>query len=139
MMKPKAKKTSPSTGAKAATLNKKADWLRYMGLLAAVLTFVVYIPALRNDFVPNWDDGGYVLEYEPIQKINAENLGEIFTQFYKGNYHPLTTTLYAIQYALVSESPLLYHFTNVLLHCLNVLLVFLLVRRLFGQTLTAFW
>lgn len=138
-MKPEKRKVHATNTPKSIGKTNSSRWMPYLGLFAVAITFVVYIPALRNDFVPNWDDGGYVLEYEPIQEINAENLKEIFTAFYKGNYHPLTTTLYALQYALVEDSPGLYHFTNVLLHCLNVLLVFIILRRLFGQPLTAFW
>ncbi|HRY99395.1 MAG TPA: tetratricopeptide repeat protein [Bacteroidales bacterium] len=133
--KPSARKPSPPA---TPPLSRPA-WWKHQGWIAALLTFMVYFTGLQNDFVPNWDDGGYVLEHEPIQHINGENLAHIFTSFYKGNYHPLTTLVYALQYALVADSPFLYHLTNILIHCINVLLVFLLIRRLFGQPLTAFW
>lgn len=118
---------------------KKAKAFELTAILAVLISFFVFVPSLQNDFVPNWDDGGYVLEYEPVQKINGENLAEIFSSFHKGNYHPLTTTVYAIIYAASADNPFLYHLVNLLLHCLNVLLVYLLIRRLFKEEMLAFW
>lgn len=133
----KAKGLGAKAGASSANVGVKNPHM--LAWLAVVATFLVYIPALQNDFVPNWDDGGYVLEYEPIEQINAENMAEIWSTFYKGNYHPLTTTLYAIQYSIVGEEAFLYHLVNVLLHIINTFLVFLLIFRLLKQELTAFW
>jgi tetratricopeptide (TPR) repeat protein len=107
--------------------------------LPVLLTFLLYTPSLLNDFVPNWDDGGYVLEYEPIQRINTENIKEIFTSFYKGNYHPLTTTFYALIYAIDGDNAFYFHLLNLLLHCANVWLVFLLIRGIFKKQALAFW
>ena len=111
----------------------------YWLLLPLLLTFILYLPSLKNDFVPNWDDGGYVLEYEPIQSIDPENIKEIFTSFYKGNYHPLTTTMYAAVYAIDGDNAFLFHLLNLILHCANVWLVFLLIRGIFKKQALAFW
>ncbi|HOY31165.1 MAG TPA: tetratricopeptide repeat protein [Bacteroidales bacterium] len=101
-------------------------------LIAIVTTLIVYIPSLSNDFIVNWDDGGYILEHELVHKISWENFKTIFnpTTFYKGNYHPLTTFSWALEYALAGEKALLYHMDNLLLHLLNVLLVFIFIRQL---------
>ncbi len=105
--------------------------------LAAVLliTLVLYIPSLFNDFIVNWDDGGYIHEHELVHELSAENMATIFNPatFYKGNYHPLTTFFYAVEYALVGENAFLYHLNNLIFHLLNVLLVFVLIRRLSGR------
>lgn len=122
-------------GRELPTGNNKQYWI----LLPVLLTFILYLPSLQNDFVPNWDDGGYVLEYEPIQHINTENLKEIFTSFYKGNYHPLTTTIYAAVYAINGENAFGFHLLNLLLHCANVWLVFLVIRGIFKKRALAFW
>ncbi|MBU1718334.1 MAG: tetratricopeptide repeat protein, partial [Bacteroidetes bacterium] len=111
---------------------------KWLILAAVAITFLVYIPSLNNGFIPNWDDGGYVLKYDPVKEINAENLTEIFSVFYKGNYHPLTTLFYALEYQLVGPSPFLYHFNNLILHLLNVWLVFLLIWRLVRRNDIAF-
>lgn len=110
-------------------------------LLIAVLliTLVVYIPSLSNDFIVNWDDGGYIHEHELVHKLSFDNFITIFhpATFYKGNYHPLTTFSYALEYAAVGEKPLLYHIVNLIFHLLNVALVFVFIRLISGRVLAA--
>lgn len=127
---------------------KQAWWL----WVALVLTFLSYAGSLNNDFIPNWDDGGYILESEPdkapIQEITLHNLAVIWdpTNFYKGNYHPLTTTFYMIEfnilkkdvkelkgyetdvyqyegYYLTKGDAFWFHLINLFIHLLNVFLV----------------
>jgi protein O-mannosyl-transferase len=97
-----------------------------------LITLILYIPSLFNDFIVNWDDGGYIQEHELVHKLNTENISKIFnpTTFYKGNYHPLTTFFYEVEYAMVGEHAFLYHLNNLLFHLLNVLLIFWLIRLL---------
>jgi len=98
--------------------------------IAVIITLLVYIPSLNNDFIVNWDDGGYIHEHNLVHELSWENFKTIFnpTTFYKGNYHPLTTFFYAVEYSLVGASPLLYHINNLLFHLLNVLLVFFFIK-----------
>jgi len=110
---------------------KKQDKKRKIyPILLVIITLVVYSSSLKNDFIYNWDDSGYILKNEVIHEITAENINTIFTSFYFHNYHPLTTMTYAIEYAIVGESPFLYHLNNVILHLLNVLLVFWMILLL---------
>lgn len=53
----------------------------------------------------------------------------LFTEFYVGNYQPLSILTYALEYALVGENGWLFHGTNVLLHAANTVLVYLVVRQ----------
>lgn len=98
--------------------------------VAILLTLIVYIPSLNNGFILNWDDGGYIQEHELVHKISWDNFITIFnpTTFYKGNYHPLTTFFYAVEYALVGDHAFLYHLNNLIFHLLDVLLVFIFIR-----------
>ncbi len=97
---------------------------------ALIITLIVYIPSLGNDFIVNWDDGGYIHEYELIHKINWGNFITILnpTTFYKGNYHPLTTFSWALEYSIAGQNAFLYHLDNLLLHLINVLLVFVFIK-----------
>ncbi|MHC4109076.1 MAG: hypothetical protein ACYSTY_13435 [Planctomycetota bacterium] len=45
-----------------------------LAVLAAVLAFVVFIPALGNDFV-NWDDKPVLLDIDDWRGLGAEQLG----------------------------------------------------------------
>ncbi|HOH85066.1 MAG TPA: hypothetical protein PLI16_10680, partial [Bacteroidales bacterium] len=106
--------------------------VRLYAAIAVLFTLLLYIPSLNNDFIVNWDDGGYIHEHELVHKISWDNFVTIFnpTTFYKGNYHPLTTFFFAVEYSLVGEHALLYHINNLILHLLNVLLVFVFIRLL---------
>lgn len=93
------------------------------------LTFVVYTPALKNEFV-NRDDGKYVYENYNIQYLNTQSLYWMFTSFHASNWHPLTWLSHAIDYAFWGLNPSGHHLTNIILHGLNTVLVFLLVIQL---------
>ncbi len=117
--------------------NPKANWQKYLLPLIIILTLIIYIPSLFNDFIINWDDAGYIHEYEPIKSITLENLKIIFSDFYKGNYHPLTTLFYAVEYSLVGVSPFLYHLNNLILHLINIVLIYIFIKKLSGEKIVA--
>ncbi len=126
---------STKTGEETEARENKKRKLLYLGGVL-LITLILYIPSLFNDFIVNWDDGGYIHEHELVHELNAENIGKIFhpLTFYKGNYHPLTTFFYAVEYSLVGENAFLYHLNNLIFHLLNVWLVFWLVRLLSKRT-----
>ena len=101
-----------------------------LGLVVA--SAVIYLPVLQNDFV-NFDDVFYIIHNPLITNVTGENIKNIFSQFYFGNYHPLTMLSLALDHELAGLNPRMYHATNVLLHCLNTVLVFwfmcLLINR----------
>ncbi|HNX07833.1 MAG TPA: hypothetical protein PKL96_09640, partial [Bacteroidales bacterium] len=123
-------------------LTNSADSPKKVKLYAALVvlfTLLLYMPSLNNDFIVNWDDGGYIHEHELVHELSWDNFVTIFnpTTFYKGNYHPLTTFFYALEYSLVGEHALLYHINNLIFHLLNVLLVFVFIRLLSKRSLIA--
>jgi len=138
----KEKYTKPSAK-EAATHKAENYWLKNKNtnlyiLIAIASTFVVYFNSIFYAFILNWDDGGYVVVNDVIHKITWENIKIIFTTFDKGNYHPLTTMMYAFEYYLVGESPMLFHINNLIIHLVNVYLVFLLVFKISKKTELAF-
>ncbi|NTW34022.1 MAG: tetratricopeptide repeat protein, partial [Bacteroidetes bacterium] len=101
-----------------------------------IITAIVYATSLQNGWIKNWDDGKYIFEQEIIHKLSFKNIAGIFnlSYFWAGNYHPLTTAFYAVEYSLVGYSPFLYHFNNFVFHLLNVFLVFAFIRLLTKKT-----
>jgi tetratricopeptide (TPR) repeat protein len=95
-------------------------------VLLAVL--VAFVPALSGEF--NWDDDIYVQANPLLRAASLSELAKILTTVVAGNYHPLTILSFLPEFRLVGADATLYHVTNVLLHLLNVALVWLLVRRL---------
>jgi tetratricopeptide (TPR) repeat protein len=109
---------------------KKAKYLKYyLAGSVALITFIVYLTCLRNDFV-EWDDGAYVFENSHIHSLNAAFFRWAFFDFYAANWHPLTWISHALDYALWGLNPLGHHLTNIVLHAINVFLVVLLAIRL---------
>ena len=102
-------------------------------MLRAVLLlipFVVFFPTLEAGFL-NWDDDVNVFENPHVQGLTAENLKWMFTDFSHAiRYKPLSWLGWAIVHELFGLNPFGFHFANVLVHCVNTLLLFAVMRRL---------
>ena len=104
---------------------------KYQPLLLVLLAYViigVFYPTITANFV-NLDDNVMVLGNDYIKSFSLDNLKEIFTTPYYKLYHPLVTLSFAFEYFFCKLDPFLYHFDNLLLHILNTLLVFFIIRR----------
>ncbi|SFF52224.1 tetratricopeptide repeat protein [Thermoflexibacter ruber] len=106
-------------------MKKELYWL--IVLLAIVL--VVMSPALQNEFV-NWDDEIYITKNEVIKKTPFSNLGEIFTYKINGFSVPLTLLSFQVEHYFFGLNPFPYHLNNLLLHLVNVFLIYLFVKHL---------
>src|SRR5688572_4140712 len=116
--------------------NIQASYPKWMPALLVAITFFSLLPVLKADFV-NWDDNDYVLDNIWIRDFS--NLDKILFAPLQGNYHPLTVLSLAFNYAISGLEPWSYHLVNLLLHVLNVFLVFSLIFKLTkGNQLIAF-
>ena len=97
--------------------------------LVALFTFIVFSPALRNDFV-NWDDWKNLVENPNFRGFTWSHLRWMFTTYHLGHYQPLSWLTFSLDYLLWGMNPLGYHLTNVLLHSANAVLFYFLSRRL---------
>jgi len=97
--------------------------LAVISLIAA--QFVVYGPALNNSFL-KYDDDVYVYENKNIQTLNAESIAWIFARPYYRSYTPLALLSHSVDYSLWKDNPWGHHLTSLLLHTVNVVLMFLL-------------
>jgi len=100
-----------------------------IAVIVAIVTFMVYLPALHNGFV-NWDDDDYVYRNTFIHPMDTTFLRWAFFDFHAANWHPLTWISHALDYAVWGLTPFGHHLTNNILHAVNTLLVVLLVVRL---------
>jgi protein O-mannosyl-transferase len=112
-------------------------WL--MAALLALVTMALYWPAMRCDFI-NYDDNLYVTENVHVQNgLTWEGVKWAFVNPVASNWHPLTVLSHMLDCQLFGLKPWGHHLTSVLLHSLNTVLVFLLVRRLTGATWRSFF
>jgi tetratricopeptide (TPR) repeat protein len=101
------------------------------GVLAAI-TVAAFSPSLRNGFT-NWDDDAYVTANPDIRGFTARNVGKVFSSVYASNYQPLTMLTYMADFEVKGLDPRVFHSTSLLLHCVNVLLVFVFLYTLSGS------
>ena len=133
----KPKQTSvPVTPSEMETVNgerarEHRPGVQTIPLLAAILllTVVVYSNSISNGFV-NWDDNKNVYENISIRELSARNIKVYFTKPLIAMYTPFIYLSYAIDYKIGGLDPRIYHATNLLLHLLNIILLFFIVRLL---------
>jgi protein O-mannosyl-transferase len=101
----------------------------YVAILIGLLTFIIYLPALRNKLV-NWDDDLYVTENFHIRSLNTSFFRWAFFSFYGSNWHPITWISHALDYAVWRSNPVGHHLTSILLHAINTSLVVLLTAQM---------
>ena len=95
-----------------------------------MLTWGVFGQTLRYDFV-NYDDPRYVYQNTTVTSgINLANIAWAFSHIHAENWHPLTTITHMLDCQLYGLNARWHHFTNVLLHCLAVVLLFVALERM---------
>jgi tetratricopeptide (TPR) repeat protein len=96
-------------------------------LVLVTCTLALYNGVNQNGFV-NYDDDVYVTANRHVQVgLSWSTIRWAFTTFGAANWHPLTWISHALDYQLFKLNPAGHHYTNVLLHCANVVLLFLLL------------
>jgi tetratricopeptide (TPR) repeat protein len=107
-------------------------WWLTIGICIALasLTWLVFGQTLRHDFV-NYDDPRYVYENTRITSgLSISGIAWAFTHIHSMNWHPLTTISHMLDCQLYGLKAGWHHFTNVLLHTLAAILLFLALRQM---------
>lgn len=114
---------------------ERAGWL---GPLIAGVTFLVFLPAVFNDFVA-WDDVTFVAGNPRFNPPTLETLRFYWTHAGSNLYIPLTYTLWAalakLAYVSTADSlgtrlnPYIFHLASVLLHVMATVAVFGILRH----------
>lgn len=99
----------------------------FLILCLAVIVFIAYWPSLFNGFV-NWDDDSYIFLNPYLTPLDTNNLKNIFESTVNKTYSPLTVLTWAIEYHFFKDNPFIYHLNNLILHILNVILIYALGR-----------
>ena len=102
-------------------------------VLLIALVLALYWQVGGYDFIA-LDDNLYVVENANLQRgFSLETFTWAMTTFHTTNWHPLTWISYMVDYELFSLNPSGYHIHNLILHILNTLLLFLLLRQMTGE------
>ncbi len=99
----------------------------------AVSTLLVFRQVGNFDFV-NYDDGVYVYKNPHVLNgITADAVYWAFTTDTASNWHPLTWLSLMLDCQLFGPSPGRMHLVNVLLHLVNTLLLFTVLKKMTGS------
>jgi len=103
---------------------------RFLALLLALVTLVIYLPVLHDGFV-NFDDDDYVTSNRVVKNgLTPAGVHWAFTTFHAANWHPMTWLSHMLDCQLFGLNPAAHHFINALLHSANAALLFILLLRL---------
>jgi tetratricopeptide (TPR) repeat protein len=115
-------------------------WL-WVGL--PILIVIAYSNSFDTGFT--LDNKQLILNDARVHAATIENVELIINRSYwwpygeSGLYRPFTTFSYLLNYAILGsgDRPAAYHWTNLIIHTVNALLVYVLVWRITGQILAA--
>src|SRR3989337_4426990 len=100
--------------------------------LILLISIAIYSNTLKNGFV--YDDEFTIVNNTLIK--NFSNISKLFTKEYfstsgEMSYRPVVTLTYFLDYALYGIKPWGYHLTNLLLHAMNGVILYIFLTLLF--------
>ena len=123
----------------------------YIIIALLLANLLVFGPVAGYEFL-SYDDGLHVYENEHVVNFSTDNLIYFWKNAHKGLYIPISYNLWALQ-AKFSQyfpakqinsvsgedilNPAIFHTTNLLLHALSTIIVFLIIRKLIQHDLPA--
>jgi tetratricopeptide (TPR) repeat protein len=101
--------------------------------LVAAGTIAIYSPVIGHSFIV-LDDHDYVTANSHIHAgLRWSTIQWAFASTAAANWHPLTWLSHALDYQLFGLNPAGHHFDSVLIHAVNVVLLFLLLSWMTGR------
>ena len=114
----------------SASKARPARWpIGFAAIALACLVWLLFFPVLDFEFI-DFDVAMQVVNNDSIRGLTAENVKHILTSWCLTSYYPVRTLTYALDYQLWGLTAWGFKLTNILIHTVNVLLIFWLVLRL---------
>jgi len=121
---------STSGAAKSASLRELFARPGFICLCLALATLAVFGSVRSHQFV-DLDDPMYVTENPYVANgLTGNGIAWAFTTGYAGNWHPLTWMSHMLDVTLFGTNAAGPHIVNLLFHAANVVLLFLVLRKL---------
>lgn len=105
---------------------------RWVVIGIVVVVCASFAPTLSNEFV-NWDDDLVLTDNAAYRGLSWSHLRWMVTTTHAGHWQPLTWLSYALDHAAWGMDPRGYHLTNLAIHALNAVLVWLVLRALLAR------
>jgi len=127
----KAEPVKSKPGSKPVKTKGKGKILLTWILPILLFTGICFFPMLKNHLT-NWDDEYYVVQNALLR---GPDWAGIFSKPIVSNYHPITITTLAANYAMTGLDASSYLISNLLLHLINTGLVFYFTWLISGKKL----
>ena len=121
----------PTVPAQASPPNDRRITIAVCIFLTAII-WIVFGQTLNHEFI-NFDDDRYVYQNAEVSRgLTVDGLKWLLTHSHARLWHPLTTLTHMIDSQVYGLRPGGHHFTNVVLHTVGSVLLFLALSRLTG-------
>jgi protein O-mannosyl-transferase len=99
-----------------------------------IATLIAYEPVRHNEFV-GYDDDVYITENPDVSSgLTLHSITLAFTKAHSHMWHPLTTLSHIVDCQLLGLNPRKHHLVSLIIHIINVLLVFRIFTAMTGAT-----
>src|SRR5436309_3353787 len=113
--------------------SKKRGVIVGIRAVLTAITWLVFGQTLGHQFV-SFDDPQYVYGNKDVAAgLSLGGIAWGFTHIIAGNWHPITTISHMLDCQLYGLNASGHHFTNVLLHTIAVILLFLALKQMTGS------
>jgi protein O-mannosyl-transferase len=107
--------------------DKYVHYLILSGII--ILTLIIYSGSFKNDFT-NLDDNVNITNNKVIQNLSTSGIVKMFSSRCLNTYEPLNIILRSLIFNFFGLNPTAFYFLNILLHLLNIILVYLFIYKL---------
>ena len=123
----------PGDASDVSLSRRERRWAWAVSIALVLAVFAVFGQTVRFDFV-NFDDDVCVSENPHVSKgLTTQDIKWAFTQKHECLWQPLTWLSFMVDREVFGLRPGGFHFTNVLLHALTAVLLFLVLRQMTGR------
>ena len=132
-------------------INLSAVHIKFLAfILIPVICFILYFNSLKGDFIG--DDAYLITHNQNVHNLSINSAKKLFTSCFfdvktndeekvfagKSYYRPMVMLSYMIEYAIAGDNPVIYHVTNIILHIVCGLLLFVFLQMLFQNSWFSF-
>jgi tetratricopeptide (TPR) repeat protein len=111
------------------TLSTRLLSPRIIPLALALVTFLVFLPALWNDFV-EWDDQVTLTGNQEYRGLTWPHIRWMFTTVLLGHWIPLTWLTFGLDFVIWGMKPAGYHLTSLVIFAANASVFYVVALRL---------
>jgi tetratricopeptide (TPR) repeat protein len=109
------------------------------GFFLFIITITVFSPVIHHDFI-NYDDPIYITENPIIKEgLTLEGLSWALTDTSTASWYPLTWLSHMLDFELFGLNPGGHHFTGLIIHSVNAVLLFFLLKKLTNNLFSSFF